>query len=216
LIELLVVIAIIGVLATMLMPSIRKAKLSSENAVCLSNLKQQGNATQSYHVDHNGKLPYGQELVHRSAGGLAYRRLLSHYTHETPLIKIWSTNPSTWDRGYFEGLFRCPNAKEDVLVYAGSYGWNYENLGRDAGATSRVFYAKMDSPSTTLAAGDSPTSQETSSTKFWTLLHHNYPSSRHFGGRSANYVMLDGSCKPFTPQSLGNGGQFRRHWYQTK
>ena len=42
LVEMLVVIAIIGILASLLMPSLRKALAASRQAVCSNNLRQCG------------------------------------------------------------------------------------------------------------------------------------------------------------------------------
>ena len=57
LVELLVVIAIIAVLASLLLPSLRRARSTAHQAVCLSNLRQIGIAAHGYADDGNGYLP---------------------------------------------------------------------------------------------------------------------------------------------------------------
>ena len=57
LIELLVVVAIIGILVSILLPSLQKAREAGRRAVCLSNMKQLGVATQMYLNDNNYHYP---------------------------------------------------------------------------------------------------------------------------------------------------------------
>ena len=56
LIELLVVVAIIGILVSILMPSLGKAREKAKRAVCLSNLRQCGLASIIYANSNNDRL----------------------------------------------------------------------------------------------------------------------------------------------------------------
>lgn len=63
LIELLVVIAIIGILASLLLPAMSKAKEAGRNVVCVSNLKQMGVMNSLYQDDNDGfPCPASSEL----------------------------------------------------------------------------------------------------------------------------------------------------------
>ena len=58
LIELLVVVAIIGILASMLLPSLGRAREKAKTAVCVSNQAQINKALQMYLSGENDRMPY--------------------------------------------------------------------------------------------------------------------------------------------------------------
>lgn len=68
LIELLLVIAVIGILLSLLLPSLGKSRELARRAVCLSNNKQIGMALFAYSKKNNSKLPPGNGTIGRGHG----------------------------------------------------------------------------------------------------------------------------------------------------
>ena len=62
LIELLVVIAIIGLLVSILLPSMNRARMASQRAACASNLKQIGVVMRIYIGENRDRLPYASAM----------------------------------------------------------------------------------------------------------------------------------------------------------
>lgn len=107
LVELLVVVAIIGVLISMLMPALSKAREASKSAVCISNLRQIGIAIISYEGEGEGYLPkidkIDRFLIGRGSSGdensawlCPSRKPFSYVTEEKPLCYTFNKNGLEW------------------------------------------------------------------------------------------------------------------------
>ena len=95
LIELLVVIAIIGILASLLLPALSRAKATAHKTVCLNNQRQIGLARQLYANDNDGVL-----IFQFRDGGLSSRER-----------GLWSYVLCYSYLGGSTNLFNCPAEK---------------------------------------------------------------------------------------------------------
>ena len=126
LIELLVVIAIIAILASMLLPSLTKAKQKGQGVHCMNNHKQLTLAWKMYADDHNGMLLYASPSGDGSPSDKP--------TWVTGWINFDANNDSNWDiqkdiakspmwpyTGKNPGIWHCPADRSTVKPSRGPF-----------------------------------------------------------------------------------------------
>lgn len=122
LVELLFVIAIITLLASLLLPSLSKARESAKRIMCAGNLKQVNTAYLSYAFDNNEWTAYNGEYLRWENTLIKNGYLPNNYYPAT--VNAWNYYMST--------ILRCPSLPEPITVdnttqigKRSDYGLNY-------------------------------------------------------------------------------------------
>lgn len=108
LIELLVVIAIIAILASLLMPSLKKARDSAKASLCVNNLKQIGYGCVNYSSDSGGIIP---------------KVMSDDGTGQPGSFGYWKLD--LWNNQYItkQETFECPTVGIYTDTQWDAYGW---------------------------------------------------------------------------------------------
>ena len=126
LVELLVVIAVIAILATLLLPSLNKAKLRAWGIQCMSNHKQLALAWRMYAEDNRDVLVYASNMPDP---GFPQHVVLDEYAWTQVHMDFDPLNRGNWDINYnmvkrplwpYTGknakIYRCPGDKSFLMI----------------------------------------------------------------------------------------------------
>lgn len=212
LVELLVVIAIIAILASILLPALKKTNEKARSVQCLNNLKQIGNAFMQYTVDYNDFLP-----PYRSGTGATYKGWMGGVSNGFIGEYLNLTAKYEYDKGYYIGIIgnyagagvvkhalACPSLSEIPATgnYYYSYGYNVTING--AMGTFNLY------KSTTLKNASKLCVLTDTKDKTMSYCNdHNSnaepPVCRHSGG--ANMLFADFHVKYYSSTLIASGGE---------
>jgi prepilin-type processing-associated H-X9-DG protein/prepilin-type N-terminal cleavage/methylation domain-containing protein len=226
LIELLVVFAIIAILASLLLPSLARAKAAAKSTRCLSNLRQLGLALVMYGDDYD-VYPYSADFQR----GVLWYNELSRYFAE---INLTNSN----------GVLDCPSYKgpkgatwvRNFMDYkGGSYGYNgfgsrstvyvyvtssdVLGLGGDRpyaagpGALDPVAVSRVQVPADMIAIGDSMLMVRFRVTSYLLTVGDGQQDFTTRHNKGSNIAFCDGHVEPALNKRLAEATpEARRRW----
>ncbi|MCH2206890.1 MAG: prepilin-type N-terminal cleavage/methylation domain-containing protein [Lentisphaerales bacterium] len=207
LIELLVVVAILGILISILLPSLTRARKASETAVCISNQAQLFKSGMLYSQDRNGKVvPAGFDkfkysfddfLAPYMGRNLTTEELeLERYHTEVPVLKCPSTIMVTAAH-WFTG---DPGFTRSYSMNTG-WGWlgnNFSGITTEASGFSS-FLGELNDPANLLYSGERHNTENAAGYGRSSGMAHMdngvLGDPVHPGLRST-YTLVDGAVKP--------------------
>ncbi|OGV34110.1 MAG: hypothetical protein A2020_09495 [Lentisphaerae bacterium GWF2_45_14] len=214
LIELLVVISIIAILASMLLPALRRARETAKAISCTSNMKQLGLGFAAYINDFNGYIaPPSTATGHEQ---FVIPRYTHHYHWDYYIgetyIKYpvtasgWCPTPSDWE------LFRCPtDSTPRHTAWANrSYGVPQYLIHSNVGVPADRKLSMISKPSQTYLLGEVDRNNILyslnlvvySATKSEVIIGNGNNVGRYHSG-SSNFLFIDGHTAPRRDWNLG-------------
>ncbi len=228
LIELLVVVAIIGILASILLPSLSNARIRGYEAVCISNLKQSGIASQLYADDNDEIMPFCGKT--KTADDPNYAANITPGYWQFLIRDYSSVEAETfWDFKAEGTIFECP--LQDIKINSNwtwlrGYSHNFHYMGYNNTTAQFSAPQKISSvplPDRTIFLADS---QDQDEVDLWTRSYrygYIYPPhqktfihKRHRKGIHINWV--DGHVRRWnwTVLTAGKNGDASWYWRRDK
>ncbi|WDE97984.1 prepilin-type N-terminal cleavage/methylation domain-containing protein [Lentisphaera profundi] len=199
LIELLVVIAIIGILASLILPALGKARAKSRQAVCNSQHKQMGMASYMYNDDNENYMPSASS--NDTSSRLGWKDHLVVYLAGEVHRNYTGAAP-----------FRCPDSEVKTGFSNQEAGTTYNIKFGDFrfNAKPAVKITDIESAVETVVIADSI--DDTS----WVDVSYNLPSENAIGNRhngSLNLLWVDGHVQSATQTVISAGKNGEQDYY---
>jgi len=189
LIELLVVVAIIGILASMLMPSLGRARSKAKSAVCINNLKNIGTGLIMYLDSNNDAFPVQKNGYDAEA----------YYNSDALNTTTWGNYQPYIDRILeSKDTFICPmSLTTGAESFRDDFSFNAHLHNGDSGTIITVNQVR------------DPVETMTNTDTNYEWLQQNIPGRiqvRHFG--KLNHLWVDGHASSLAWQSFYNNRQW--------
>lgn len=199
LIEMLVVIAIIGILASLLMPSLQGALDSAHSVSCSSNLRNMGMTAQAYSGEYGGLIP--ARLIY---GGIEnnWPLMIAQYS-DIDYTAAWLGNSPRFKE--INGtILTCPSFEFNPTYSPFSYGMNWRGMP-DHSTWDQCSYLplrvnRLASPSKTRYLCDTKATADNWNVSYimdgtpldsWATIY-----MRHSGKTMLNMLMVDSHIEP--------------------
>lgn len=208
LIELLVVIAIIAILASLLLPSLGRAREQTRAVACMSNVRQLGVAAGLYQPDYNGWIPHGLQPAHyygTTVDTFSWGRQLLPYAVSQDIYRCPSAKfPGTWaPYNWGFGVMYWVNY---TSRFPAGYNNDWPVLERFLGKPSLTTYLCDSASGVEAGVERAPVNHcHTWSGRVYTTWvfdpsFEKHISDRHLG--RANLLFFDGHCATYTGDEL--------------
>jgi hypothetical protein len=193
LIELLIIVAIIGILLSLLLPSLSKAREKAFTAVCGSNMKQLSDANQVFLKENNFKFPQFFGSVTVWAGKTGERGIYKNWNVKKRVLNVYLGITDSDDLDTEMPVMRCPSSDGHYYNYEGSDYVHNSAYYKDGSCiniseTSCKFLSQVKQPSKFILAEENPGFD-------WTIGWASGRRAITHGQNRYNMAAVDGSVK---------------------